>query len=175
MALGKEQSKNYLDLKAGAGSGRGMLTVLIPTLNSQDDLQVLLADLVPAAVSGLVRDVICADGGSTDATALVCEDAGARLFECGLAQAASQARSDRLLVLDTGYRFSEGWDERLGRALAEGRSRTLLLAGRRDTGFLAGLKAPPLALVAGREEIAVANVAEVAALVRRLGRGARRI
>ena len=57
-----------------------MLSVIIPTFNSEREMQVLLPVLVPAAVDGLVREVIAADAGSTDATGLICEDAGTIVF-----------------------------------------------------------------------------------------------
>ena len=36
-----------------------------------------LAALVPAAVDGIVREVVLADGGSSDKTILIADDAGA--------------------------------------------------------------------------------------------------
>jgi rSAM/selenodomain-associated transferase 2 len=54
-----------------------MISVIIPTLNAQDGLAQTLAALVPAAVDGLVREVIVIDGGSSDATATIADEAGA--------------------------------------------------------------------------------------------------
>jgi len=45
-----------------------MITVVIPTLNAEATLGPTLAALVPAAVDGLIREVIVIDGGSTDRT-----------------------------------------------------------------------------------------------------------
>ena len=45
-----------------------MLSVIIPTLNSERMLVATLAMLVPGAMSGVVREVTIVDGGSTDAT-----------------------------------------------------------------------------------------------------------
>ena len=55
-----------------------MISVVIPTLNAAATLQRALSPLVPAAVDGLVREVVVADGGSTDETLELAEDAGAQ-------------------------------------------------------------------------------------------------
>ena len=54
-----------------------MISVVIPTLNAERRLAACLTALVPAAVDGFVCEVIVADGGSTDRTALVADQAGA--------------------------------------------------------------------------------------------------
>ena len=59
-----------------------MISVVIPTLNSQAGLPAVLARLVPAAVDGLVREVIIADGGSSDGTTAIADQTGARLLAC---------------------------------------------------------------------------------------------
>lgn len=56
-----------------------MISVVIPTLNAEANLEATLAALVPAAVDGLIREVIIADGGSTDRTLKVVDQAGAEL------------------------------------------------------------------------------------------------
>lgn len=152
-----------------------MLSAIIPTLNSQDDLQVLLAALVPAAVDGLVREVICADAGSTDATAMICEDAGAKLVRGGLVAAARSARNARLLILPPGLRLVPGWEEGTGRRLAD-LGGTVRIEGARPSGLLASLRPAPAGLVVDRERvIGRAETADADALIRALGRGARRL
>jgi glycosyltransferase involved in cell wall biosynthesis len=92
-----------------------MLSVLIPTLNSERQLVPTLAALVPGSAEGLVREVILADGGSTDGTAKIADAAGCE-FRPGpanederLKAAAVAARSDWLLVLGPGSTLQEGW------------------------------------------------------------------
>ncbi len=146
-----------------------MLSVLIPTHDSAVELPVLLAALVPAAVDGLVREVICADGGSGDATAAICEDAGARMVAGGLAAAAAAARSDWVLVLPVELHLAPDWAETVAAHLARGRRPAVL----RARSLLARLGAGPQGLLAVREQVAARpETREVAALVRALGRGA---
>ena len=56
-----------------------MISVVVATLNDEAHLARALEPLVPAAISGLVREVIVCDGGSTDATLEIADDAGARI------------------------------------------------------------------------------------------------
>lgn len=53
-----------------------MLSVVIPTLNSAAHLPRALAPLVYGAANGLIKQVIVADGGSTDETLEIAEAAG---------------------------------------------------------------------------------------------------
>jgi outer membrane immunogenic protein len=53
-----------------------MISVVIPTSNAEATLAATLTALVPAAVEGLVREVIVVAGGSTDKTAAIVEDTG---------------------------------------------------------------------------------------------------
>lgn len=170
-----EQSKNFLTSGADATLSAVMLSAIIPTLNSEEDLQVLLAALVPAAVDGLVREVICADGGSTDATGVICEDAGAKLIAGGLVAAAQAARNDRLLILPADLRLAPGWEEGLGRKLGDLKG-AVRIEGARPPGLLMGLRAPPCGLVVDREwVIGRAETREATALIKALGVGAKRV
>ena len=53
-----------------------MISVVIPALNAERTLPSTLTALVPAAVDGVVREVIVADGGSTDHTRQIADHAG---------------------------------------------------------------------------------------------------
>ena len=56
-----------------------MISVVIPTFNEAGHLSLTLAALVPAAVDGLVREVVISDGGSTDGTLEAADEAGAKI------------------------------------------------------------------------------------------------
>lgn len=144
-----------------------MITVVIPTLNSAADLQVLLPALVPAAVDGLVRDVIVVDGGSSDATLAMCEDAGA-VVVASFAAAADQARADLALVLPPDIRLPAGWEERLGAHLTRG-GRPALLRGERS-GWLTARRA---GVLGPADWLRTATA--LAALRRKLGAGAAKL
>jgi glycosyltransferase involved in cell wall biosynthesis len=92
-----------------------MISVVIDTGDSEVMLALTLAALVPGAVAGLVREVIVADGGSSDATAKVADVAGCRFFASSqtpgarLSAAAAMARADWLLFLKPGSVPSSRW------------------------------------------------------------------
>jgi glycosyltransferase involved in cell wall biosynthesis len=88
-----------------------MISAVIPTLNDAQRLTATLAALAPAAMDGFVREVIVADGGSTDDTLEVAEDAGADVVTTGLADALAAARQPWLLILAPGSRPQVGWEQ----------------------------------------------------------------
>jgi cellulose synthase/poly-beta-1,6-N-acetylglucosamine synthase-like glycosyltransferase len=101
-----------------------MISVVIPTRDDAAGLSDTLASLVTAAVDGLVREVIVADGGSGDATLEIADDAGARILrttpERRLAEGCAVARSDWVLILPPGRRMSEGWEGALAAHISSG-------------------------------------------------------
>ena len=92
-----------------------MLSVIIPTHESERILVRTLACLVPGATAGLVRDVILADGGSTDETAEVGDVAGCRFLVLPgalgprLDTAVKSARSEWLMLVPPGAVLETGW------------------------------------------------------------------
>ncbi|HLH97486.1 MAG TPA: glycosyltransferase [Xanthobacteraceae bacterium] len=92
-----------------------MLSVVIPTENAERALVPTLAALVPGAMAGVVREVIVADAGSSDATAMIADAAGCRIDVLAaplgqrLRQAAAGARSDWLLFLRAGAVPDRTW------------------------------------------------------------------
>jgi len=130
-----------------------MISVLIPTQNSERVLVPTLAALVPGSAEGLVREVVLADGGSTDGTAGIADAAGCefRVLKgdrpTRLLAAAQGARGSWLLLLGPASVLEEGWTreaakfiestERAGQA--ERRAATFRLAID-DFGFTPRLK-----------------------------------
>lgn len=94
-----------------------MLSVVIPTRNHERALVPTLAMLVPGVMAGAVRDVIVADGGSTDATAEVVDFAGCTLMSSPaplgtrLRDAAAAARGTWLMFLRPGATLDITWVE----------------------------------------------------------------
>ncbi|MBS0488456.1 hypothetical protein [Phenylobacterium sp. NIBR 498073] len=145
-----------------------MISVIVPTAESERDLAALLSVLVPAAVDGLVREVIVVDAGPSQATAAICEDAGADVL-AGFADALRRAKGDYVLALPASLRLRPGWDESVRRHLEDGGGAALLVA--REPGLLERLVGPKLAGVLARAQ-GLDGVGDLAALRRRVGRAA---
>lgn len=87
-----------------------MLSVVITPAGGPEDLASLFARLVPAAVDGLVREVIYA--GAADATIEeICEATGARIA-AGPDAALAQAKGPWVLVAPATFRPPEDWQDR---------------------------------------------------------------
>jgi glycosyltransferase involved in cell wall biosynthesis len=92
-----------------------MLSVIIPTLNSERVLALTLSVLIPGAMSGLVREVTVVDGGSTDKTLEIADGAGCALLASPeslgsrLRAAAAAARSPWLMFLRPGTVLESSW------------------------------------------------------------------
>lgn len=93
-----------------------MISVIIPTLNDEHALPRCFDSLIGAAVRGVVREVIVADGGSSDATLAIADAAGAHVVAAGKSRAerliagAGAARGDWLLFLHPHTALEQGWD-----------------------------------------------------------------
>jgi len=93
-----------------------MISVVIPTLNSEATLPRVLSALVHAAVQGMVREVVIADGGSTDDTYEIAEAAGARFVRAPrgrgsqLAAGARAAKSAWILFLHADTILQTDWE-----------------------------------------------------------------
>lgn len=140
-----------------------MITVVIPTLDSERALVPTLTALVSASAAGLVREVILADGGSRDETEKIADVAGCHFLKgphdpgARLRAAAHQARGSWLLFLDPAAILPEGWMREV-RAFVETMERNGLATSRAATfrlgyeGF--GMK-PRLAEAAAAARLAV--------------------
>ncbi|MBA4225239.1 MAG: glycosyl transferase [Hyphomonas sp.] len=93
------------------------LSIIIPALNAAADLPLCLESLMPGLEAALIREVIVADQGSTDATVKIAEATGARVIAAKVqpVQAGvSEARGDWLLILPAATALSREWAERAG-------------------------------------------------------------
>jgi rSAM/selenodomain-associated transferase 2 len=92
-----------------------MISVIIPTLNAAPKLPDTLSALIPAAVEGHVREVVVADGGSSDATERIADAAGVEFLKTAtgrgqqMAAGAARARFPWLLFLHADTVLKEGW------------------------------------------------------------------
>lgn len=92
-----------------------MLSVIVPTHESERALVRTLGCLVSGATGGLIREVILADAGSRDETASVGDVAGCKFLPlqgslgARLKAAADAARSEWLFFLRPGTVLDAGW------------------------------------------------------------------
>lgn len=136
-----------------------MITVVLPTQNSAARLVHVLPLLVPAAVDGLVKAVVFADAGSTDATLDIAEDSGARVVQAQgdagarLAAGCAVVKSAWILALGEDLALPEGWRTPVEAHLAGGGGKPAWIAA---PGLL-GLPGRPLAVLASREAVEAAG------------------
>ncbi len=94
-----------------------MITVVIPTLNSEAYIADMLMSLMPAVMNGLITEVVVSDGGSDDHTYKICDEMGAHYIkgEAGrgkqLAAGGSVAKGTWLLFLHVDTHLEPGWLE----------------------------------------------------------------
>ncbi len=98
-----------------------MISVIIPTLNSARPLPRALAPLVDGVAHGIVRQVIIADGGSTDDTLEVADAAGCDVVMAPRGRAkqirtgAEASKGKYLLILYPETVLGPGWIEEVER------------------------------------------------------------
>jgi hypothetical protein len=94
-----------------------MLSVIIPTRNSEQALVPTLAALVSGATAGLISEVLVADGGSQDDTAVVADIAGCDFLALKeplgyrLKMAAAKARAPWLMFIQPGTVLYAPWTD----------------------------------------------------------------
>jgi len=93
-----------------------MISVVIPTHNSAPSLPRCFDGLIGATVRGLVKDVVVADGGSTDVTLTIADAAGCHVASAGTSRAsqciagAKMARGEWILFLLPETLLEAGWE-----------------------------------------------------------------
>lgn len=101
----------------------GLISVVIPTSNSERELVPVLSALVPGVTAGILREVVLVDAGSTDATPAIADAAGCALIQGGpnmgerLRQGAAAVRTPWLLFLQADSLLEEGWSRDVGQFL----------------------------------------------------------
>jgi len=103
-----------------------MLSVIIPTHNSERALVQTLAALVPGATAGVITEVLIADGGSQDDTAAVADVAGCNFLAADgaalanrLTAAVAAARMRWLMFLRPGTVLDAPWTNEIARFLQQ--------------------------------------------------------
>jgi len=136
-----------------------MITVVLPTHDSAARLVHVLPLLVPAAVDGLVKAVVFADAGSTDATLDIAEDSGARVVtvqgDAGtrLAAGCAAAKGAWILALGEDLTLPDAWRVHVEAHLAGGGGKPAFIAASGPF----GLAGRPLAVLAPREAVEAAG------------------
>ncbi|MGE0739944.1 MAG: glycosyltransferase [Hyphomonadaceae bacterium] len=106
-----------------------MISIVIPTLNAAATLPRTLAPLVDGVGHGLVKHVVVADGGSTDATLAIADAAGCDIVASvadeakQLAAGAGAARGKWLFFLRPGSALAPGWVQEVERFVAAPKAR----------------------------------------------------
>lgn len=141
-----------------------MISVVIPTQESERLLVPTLAALVPGAMSGLVSEVVVIDANSRDATEEVADIAGCRFIKseaplgARLKAATASTRTPWLMFLQPGCVPEPGWIEACERFIEA--------ASRIDGAARAAVFRPP-----GAADLLRPAMAEVLALLRVIAGG----
>ena len=96
---------------------RAPISVVIPTLNSADELAACLATLSEGLNAGLIRELIVSDGGSSDATLTLAAKAGADVVHGPksrggqMGRGCAAAQGAWLLVLHADTQMCDGWSK----------------------------------------------------------------
>jgi glycosyltransferase involved in cell wall biosynthesis len=94
-----------------------MITAIIETHDDEGRLAYALAALVPAAMTGVIREVVVIDHGSSDGTLTVADAAGCTIIQAGAVDgdarhlAAREARSDWLMFLSPRSVLEPEWQD----------------------------------------------------------------
>ncbi len=94
---------------------RAPISIIIPTLNSENELCETIGSLVEGIENNLIRELIISDGGSTDKTKSIAYKAGAVVVEgpCGrglqISNGIDKSLGDWILILHADTSLSMDW------------------------------------------------------------------
>lgn len=97
------------------------ISVIIPTLDAENDLGACLTSLMPGLEAGLIRELVVSDGGSTDATVALAKAWGGEVVTgpasrgAQLCRGCAAAKGEWLLILHADTVLSPDW---VGAAIA---------------------------------------------------------
>jgi len=123
-----------------------MLSAIISTRESERSLVPTLNALFPGAMTGLLTEVIVADGGSRDATPEVADIAGCRFLSSDgalgerLKAAADSARGAWLLFLPAGSVLDARWVDAVQDFIGHSDGRAAVFGGPSGTGLWTALR-----------------------------------
>ena len=106
-----------------------LISVVMPTLNAAPHLRASFDALVAASLTGLVKEVIVVDGGSSDNTLKIADGFGARIATASpgrggqLRKGVEAARGDWLLFLHGDTVLAPGWEEEAAAFVRDPRER----------------------------------------------------
>ncbi|WP_420586643.1 TIGR04283 family arsenosugar biosynthesis glycosyltransferase [Ruegeria sp.] len=112
------------------------ISIVIPTLNAGEALSESLPALMEGLHTGLIRELIVTDGGSTDATLEIADEAGAEIVTGApsrggqLRRGCAAAKAEWLLILHADTVLREGWSKEVGEHLPSGNPAAFCLAFR---------------------------------------------
>jgi len=96
---------------------RAPLSIIIPVLNAEGGLPAVLASLIEGVEAGLVRELVVSDGGSTDGSCALAQEAGGLVVHGAagrggqMARGADVAAGSWLLFLHGDTVLAAGWSE----------------------------------------------------------------
>ncbi|NCX91482.1 MAG: glycosyltransferase [Rhodobacteraceae bacterium] len=96
---------------------RAPISIVIPTLNSQNTVRKTLASLFEGIEAGIVRELIVVDGGSTDETREIVEECGGKFISSAasrgyqLKKGVNLAKGDFIFALHSDSVLEPGWSE----------------------------------------------------------------
>jgi rSAM/selenodomain-associated transferase 2 len=121
---------------------RAPISIIIPTLNAAPSLPDTLARVMEGLNSGVVRELVISDGGSTDDVAALAGEVGAT-FVTGsagrggqLARGADAAQGDWLLFLHADTWLPDGWSDAALQHIQTGQGALVFSLSFRCTGIM---------------------------------------